>query len=61
MGAVGAVAAIAVLTKALPELADLGVPGLVTAFLGLAVAEITKFLNKKYKLGGKVLGAIKRS
>jgi len=48
---------LAVLTKELPTL---GLPTVITGVLILILNEVTKWLNDRYQLGGRVLGTLKR-
>jgi len=52
VGAAAIVAGLAVLAGALPEL---GIPEVIAGVVILVINEVTKFLNKKYKLGSKLL------
>lgn len=55
-GAAAVVAILAVVTNALPELKELGLPEFIAMVLALAAGEVTKTLNKKYQLGDLMLG-----
>jgi len=52
-GAAAVVGALAVIIKVVP---DLGFPEIVTMLIILIGGEVTKFLNSKYQIGGKLLG-----
>lgn len=56
----GAAAIIAFLAVISGNLETLGTSEIITGVLILVINEVTKGLNKKFELGSKVLGAIKR-
>ena len=55
-GVAAIVAFIAVVSDKLP---GIGLPEMITAVIILVLNEVTKYLNKKYQLGARVLGKAK--
>jgi len=52
----GALAIITFLATIATSLDTLGLPVFATGMVSLVISEITKFLNKKYQLGGRLMG-----
>jgi len=56
----GALLLVVLISNIVELLPELGLPEITVAVIGLILGEITKYLNKKYQFGRKVLGSIYR-